>query len=47
MGRLQVVLSDDVEEQLRKRAAEKFGLRKGSMSHAIEEAVQQWLAKKK
>lgn len=47
MGRLQVVLSDDTEERLRKRAAEKFGLKKGTMSKAIEEAITEWLKKEK
>ena len=46
MGRLQVVLSDDTEERLRKRAAEKFGLKKGSISRAVEEAIVAWLSKK-
>ena len=46
MGRLQVVLSDDTEERLRKRAAEKFGLKKGSISQAVEEAITSWLKSK-
>lgn len=46
MSRLQVVLSDDVEDRLRKKAAEKFGLKKGSISKAIEEAITEWLNKR-
>lgn len=46
MGRLQVVLSNDTEARLRKRAAEKFGMKKGSISEAIEEAIVTWLSKK-
>ena len=47
MGRLNVVLSDDTEERLRKKAAEKFSLKKGSISQAIEEAIVDWLKKDK
>jgi hypothetical protein len=43
MGRMQIVFSDETEKKLRKKAAEKFGLRKGSISDAVEEAVKEWL----
>ena len=46
MGRMQIVLSKETEEKLRKKAAEKFGFRKGSISAAIEEAVKLWLKAK-
>ncbi len=45
MGRMQIVLSDELEEKLRKKAASVFGMRKGSISSAVEEAVRQWLSK--
>lgn len=45
MGRMQIVLSNVLEEKLRKRAAEKYGLRKGSISQAVEEAIVDWLKK--
>ncbi len=43
MGKLTISISDKIEENLRKKAAVKFGLRKGSIRDAIEEAVSQWL----
>ena len=43
MGRMQIVISDELEKRLRKRAAEKFGLKKGSISEAVEEAIVNWL----
>lgn len=46
MGRMQIVLPDNLEEQLRKKAAEKFGMRKGSISEAVEEALKDWINKK-
>ncbi len=43
MGRMQIVFSDATEKALRKKAAEKFGFKKGSISIAVEKAVKQWL----
>ena len=43
MGRMQIVISDKTEKELRKKAADKFGLKKGSISQAIEEAIKDWL----
>lgn len=40
---MQIVLSDDLEERLRRKASEKFGFKKGSISKAIEEAIKEWL----
>lgn len=45
MGRMQIVLADDVEKRLREQAAAKFGFKKGSISLAIEEAIKEWLRK--
>lgn len=40
---MQIVLPDELEQKLRKKAAEKFGYKKGSISLAIKEAVEKWL----
>lgn len=45
MGRMQIVISDQVEKDLRKKAAERFSLKKGAISQAIEEAIKDWLKK--
>jgi len=45
MGRMQIVISDDLEKKLRKKAAERLGFRKGNLSQAIEEAISEWLEK--
>ncbi|MFN7991018.1 MAG: hypothetical protein U0R44_02555 [Candidatus Micrarchaeia archaeon] len=42
MGKLTIIISDDIEDKLRKKAAAKFGLRKGSIRNAIEEALLEW-----
>jgi len=45
MGRMNIVLSDEVEKQLRLKVVEIFGGQKGSLSRAIEEAIKLWLMK--
>ncbi len=43
--KLQVVLSDETEEKFRKAAFGAKGLRKGAISEAVEEAIEDWIAK--
>jgi hypothetical protein len=45
VGRMQVVLSDPIEKKLREKAFAKYGLKKGSISKAIEEAIKAWVEK--
>jgi hypothetical protein len=45
MGRISVELSNELEKNLRFKAIEKFGGRKGDLSRAVEEAVKTWIAK--
>jgi hypothetical protein len=47
MGRISVVLSDELEKELRFKTIEKFGGRKGDLSKAVEEAVETWVAEEK
>jgi hypothetical protein len=46
LGRLYIVLSDEVEHQLRLAAVVRLGGKKGDLSGAIEAAVIDWLNKK-
>lgn len=46
LGKLYIVLSDDVERQLRLEVVKRLGGKKGDLSGAIEEAVNDWLSKK-
>lgn len=46
MGRMQIVIPDDLEEKLRQKAAKKFGFKKGSISEAVVEAIKDWLESK-
>ena len=45
MGKIYVVLSDGVERRLRFAIVERLGGKKGTLSGAIEEAVNDWLGK--
>lgn len=43
MGSVSVSIPDDLEQELRVKGMEKFGLRRGYLSKAIEEAIRLWL----
>lgn len=45
MGRMQIVIPDDLEDKLRKKAFAEYGLKKGSISRAIQSALENWLNK--
>jgi hypothetical protein len=43
MGEIRGVVSKDSEEKFRKLAMKKFGYGRGSLSKAIEEALEIWI----
>jgi len=43
MGKMNVVLKDDLEEKFRKTVFERKGMKKGNISIALEEAIEQWI----
>ena len=43
MGKMNVVLPDDVEERFRRAVFERIGMKKGNISEALEEAVDLWM----
>lgn len=47
MGRIDIVISDELEEDFRKAVAVKLGLKKGNVSIAVEQAIKEWLANDK
>lgn len=47
MGRIDIVLNDELEAQFREEVAKTLGLKKGNMSLAIEEAIKLWMAEGK
>jgi hypothetical protein len=47
LGRISVVLSDELEKKLRLKTLEVFWGRKGDLSRAVEEAVKTWVTTEK
>ena len=46
MGRIDAVVSDELEKRLRLKALEKFGGKKGSLTLALEDAIRVWVREK-
>jgi hypothetical protein len=47
MGRICVILTDELEKKLRLKTVGIFGGKKGDLSRAVEEAVKMWVTKEK
>ena len=47
MGRISVIISDELEKSLRFKTIERFWGKKGDLSKAVEEAIQTWVDKEK
>jgi hypothetical protein len=45
LGRLYIVLSDQIERRLRLEIVKRLGGKKGDLSNAIEESIKMWLDK--
>jgi hypothetical protein len=43
--RVNLTISKDLNEQFRKAVFDRFGLHKGDMQRAIEDAIKLWIAK--
>ena len=43
MGKMNIVVGDDVEERFRKTVANTKGFRKGNISIALQEAIELWI----
>lgn len=43
MGRIDGIIRDDLDKDFRLRVVEKFGGKKGTLSIALEEAIERWL----
>jgi len=46
LGKLYIVISDEVERRLRLEVVKRLGGKKGALSGAIEEALKDWFNKK-
>jgi len=45
MGRIDIILPDELEKKFRNKVFKKFGMKKGNITAAILEAIEQWLEK--
>jgi len=45
MGRICVVIQDELEKELRFKTIERFGGKKGDLTKAVEEALKIWIGK--
>jgi len=43
MGKMNVVLDDELESKFRKAVFERKGMKKGNISEALEEAIKDWI----
>ena len=43
MGKMNIVLTDELEKRFRRAVFERKGMRKGNISDALAEAIEQWI----
>lgn len=43
MGRIDVILPDDLEKEFRLEIAKRVGMKKGNLTKAVEQAIRQWI----
>lgn len=46
MGRIDAILPDDLEKEFRLEIAKRFGMKKGNLTKAVEQAIRQWIENK-
>jgi metal-responsive CopG/Arc/MetJ family transcriptional regulator len=47
MGKINISLDDKLEDRFRRAVFESKGMKKGNMSEAFEEALEEWIKKQK
>lgn len=47
MGKINIVLKDELEERFRRAVFESKGMKKGNISEAMEEALNLWIEQQK
>lgn len=46
MGKLNLIISDELDEKFRLEIAKRLGMKKGNLTKAIEQAISLWLKEK-
>jgi len=47
MARVNLVISDELEEKFREMVFKKYGLRKGNITKAVDDAIRLWIKTEK
>lgn len=45
MGKINLVVSDELEKQFRNAVFNKYGMKRGNIQKAVEEALKEWIQK--
>jgi hypothetical protein len=45
MGSIKIILSDKMEKDFREEIFKKYGMKKGNITYAVEEAIDLWIKK--
>lgn len=45
MGKMTIDISDELDEQFREKVFNRFGMKKGNLTLAIEDALKDWINK--
>lgn len=45
MGKINIIISDKLEKEFREAVFQRYGLKRGNIKKAIEEAIQDWIQK--
>lgn len=43
MARVNLTVSDELEKEFREKVFERYGMKKGNIAKAIEEAIREWV----
>ena len=43
MGRMDIILPDDLEQRFREEVFERYGMKRGNITKAVQEAIKQWM----
>jgi len=47
MGKINLIIPDKLEKEFREAIFKRFGMKRGNISKAIEEAIRDWIKKQK
>jgi len=43
MGRIDIILPDDLEQEFRMEVAKQLGMKRGNLTLAVQEAIRSWI----